>query len=345
MFDLAGNIHVHTRYSDGTGDVEAIAEAAGRAGLDFVIITDHNHLKAKKEEGYYGSVLVLVGSELNEQANHYLALNIEEEIEGDDENPQKVIDKVAQLGGLGFIAHPMEKGSLYYENGRTYPWTAWEVKGITGMDIWSYLSQWRDGLTNMPRALYNTYLNPHGPLRHPYPETLKKWSEMQMESLVVGIGCSDAHAIKIRKGCLFATISDYFFSFRCINTHLVTTKPLRGDLNEDKKVVYQSLREGRCYVSYDYFWNPKGFKFFARGRDGWVVNMGQRVPHNQVSLEVSLPASALVQLIRNGSVYRRSQGKVHVFSSLPPGVYRVEVKRRRMGKLRTWIISNHIFLE
>src|SRR4029079_13065624 len=37
----AGAYHVHSTRSDGNGDVATIAAAAARAGLKFVIITDH----------------------------------------------------------------------------------------------------------------------------------------------------------------------------------------------------------------------------------------------------------------------------------------------------------------
>src|SRR4029077_13390979 len=38
---VAGAYHVHTTRSDGHGDRDAVAHAAARAGLKFVILTDH----------------------------------------------------------------------------------------------------------------------------------------------------------------------------------------------------------------------------------------------------------------------------------------------------------------
>jgi nitrogenase molybdenum-iron protein alpha/beta subunit len=38
-YDYKGAIHVHSTYSDGTGTVEEIMQAANEAGLDFVVIT------------------------------------------------------------------------------------------------------------------------------------------------------------------------------------------------------------------------------------------------------------------------------------------------------------------
>ncbi len=42
MIELVGNMHMHTLYSDGTATHREIAEAAARAGLDWIIVTDHN---------------------------------------------------------------------------------------------------------------------------------------------------------------------------------------------------------------------------------------------------------------------------------------------------------------
>ena len=41
MYELAGNLHMHTPCSDGEKYHAAIAEDAIKAGLDFVIVTDH----------------------------------------------------------------------------------------------------------------------------------------------------------------------------------------------------------------------------------------------------------------------------------------------------------------
>jgi predicted metal-dependent phosphoesterase TrpH len=51
LFEAVGNMHMHTYYSDGEAWHDEIAEAAIAAGLDFVIVTDHNVL-VKGVEGY-----------------------------------------------------------------------------------------------------------------------------------------------------------------------------------------------------------------------------------------------------------------------------------------------------
>ena len=52
LFELTGNMHMHTPYSDGEKWHVDIAEDAIKAGLDFIIVTDHN-IWVDGVEGYY----------------------------------------------------------------------------------------------------------------------------------------------------------------------------------------------------------------------------------------------------------------------------------------------------
>ena len=61
--EVVGAVHVHTTHSDGAGSVQHVAAAARRAGLDFVVVTDHNTFGAKPAEGYAGDLLLIVGTE------------------------------------------------------------------------------------------------------------------------------------------------------------------------------------------------------------------------------------------------------------------------------------------
>ena len=82
MIEYAGAIHIHSIYSDGSGEVTDIAGFAAESDLDFIILTDHNTLRALHEgfEGWYGKTLLLVGCEINdkENKNHYLAFGVDE---------------------------------------------------------------------------------------------------------------------------------------------------------------------------------------------------------------------------------------------------------------------------
>lgn len=42
MIEYTGAIHMHSTFSDGTGEVPDIARFADEVGLDFILLTDHN---------------------------------------------------------------------------------------------------------------------------------------------------------------------------------------------------------------------------------------------------------------------------------------------------------------
>lgn len=49
MHEYVGALHIHSVYSDGTGTVEEIINYAREVGLDYLILTDHNTVKALKK--------------------------------------------------------------------------------------------------------------------------------------------------------------------------------------------------------------------------------------------------------------------------------------------------------
>src|SRR5436309_13384213 len=114
LIDLAGVVHVHSLYSDGTGTVPEIAAAAEANRLDFVLLTDHDSMEAKdrREEGWHGSVLVLVGVEVSPyRKNHYLAFGLDRPIDHRGLEPAEIVERVNEAGGFGFLSHPFSTGS------------------------------------------------------------------------------------------------------------------------------------------------------------------------------------------------------------------------------------------
>src|SRR5688572_17772691 len=114
VHDLAGVIHCHSTHSDGTGTVAEIGAAADHAGLDYLLLTDHDTLAAAErgEEGWYGSALLLAGFEVSpRRQNHYLAFGLREPIDHAGLSPAQIVERVEAGGGFGFLAHPFSKGS------------------------------------------------------------------------------------------------------------------------------------------------------------------------------------------------------------------------------------------
>ncbi|MEW6662267.1 MAG: CehA/McbA family metallohydrolase [Bacillota bacterium] len=347
MKEYTANLHVHTNYSDGSGSVRDIVQAAEKAGIDVVGITDHSTLTAweRGEEGWHGKVFVLVGVEINQDINHYLAFGIENLVPDNDALPQKVINRVHQMGGIGFIAHPFEKGSPLVEGGKSYPWTDWQVKDYNGICIWNYTSQWRDSIRTVPEALWRVYITPNSSFKSACPRALYRWDQEAQKRQVVAIGGSDAHAVQARYGPFQPVIFPYEFLFKCINTHILTNNPLTGDYRQDKLSLLAALAQGRCFVSFDYYYPARGFRFQAVNQQEVLAVMGDACPFSPgAALEVDLPDPGDVRLIKNGRLTAVQKGCRAGWKIAEPGVYRVEVWKRVFGlKPMAWVYSNPIY--
>ncbi|MEW5725835.1 MAG: CehA/McbA family metallohydrolase, partial [Thermodesulfobacteriota bacterium] len=193
--ECVANLHVHTTFSDGSGRMDQVVKAARKAGLDVLLINDHDTLEAREKgyEGYYGRLLVLVGVEVSGPHNHYLAYGLRAMPRYNWQDPQDFIDRIKAVGGVGFLAHPHEKGSPLSEGGRAFTWEDWSVGGYDGLEIWNHTSCWKAKAQNLPSALYHYFLRTWT-LDGPEPKTLALWDEINEKRAAAGLGGSDAHA-------------------------------------------------------------------------------------------------------------------------------------------------------
>jgi hypothetical protein len=344
MFEYIGATHMHSTFSDGTGEVTDIAKFADEVGLDFILLTDHNTLRALQEgyEKWYGNTLLLVGVEINdkENRNHYLAFGIDEAF-GTRTPANKYVAKVKELGGIGFLAHPHEKRD--HKEHPAYPWTEWDTEDFTGIEIWNHMSEWVENLTEENK--YRSFLHPLRTINAPPKETLKIWDELNQKRKVIAIGGIDAHAHKYNLvGFIEVEIFPYKVLFKSIRTHIFIDEAIKKgksvkDINTAKWQIYNALKDGRCFVANDYVAESKGFRFFAE-HNGKKYQMGETVPDNKnVELSVLLPGiEAEIKLIRNGNVIEKNNGMNAEFIVNKKGAYRVEVFNNK----RAWIFSNHI---
>ena len=351
MSEVVVNLHMHTRYSDGTGSHEDIAAAALRAGLDAVIVTDHNVL-VQGAEGYYGPgrrrVLVLVGEEIHDQdripqKNHLLVFGVRQEFSPLAHDARALIRAVREAGGLSFIAHPNDPAAAKFGES-DISWVDWSVSDFTGIELWNGLSELKTLIpTRLHAMLYAFFpaLLAHAPI----PATLKKWDELLLHSRVVAVGGSDAHALHAHMGSLRRTLYPYEFHFRAINTHLLIPEPLSGDTEADRGTIYSALGAGHCFVGYDLPLSTRGFRFAAYGREGTALMGDEIACRSGVTLQAHLPAFAEIRLIHNGKLIRKERS-AHALTHLAvePGAYRVEAWRRYLGRKRGWIFSNPIYV-
>jgi hypothetical protein len=90
-------------------------------------------------------------------------------------------------------------------------------------------------------------------------------------------------------GPIHRIIFPYEFHFKTINTHVFVPEPLTGDVPSDKKMIYEALAAGRCFVAYDLPAPTRGFTFKAKGLERSVI-MGEEISvKGGVTLQAHVP--------------------------------------------------------
>ena len=373
LIDYSGILHIHTRFSDGTGTVDEVIQAAQRAHVDFMVISDHNNIKARQAgaEGWHdskgknqpvsdpsdfpkSSTLVIVGEEYTRKSGHFLSLNIQS-----NGFPKKHLESylefIHQQGGLTFICHP-HFGARYQFLIGDSSWKRWDILDQyigrsrkstesevslwpAGIELWSYLGDWAEDLHwfNFRKHINN----PDYYIQGPDARTLETWDRLCQSHPLVAIGGLDAHALSIlpfRTGIILP----YFESFLTIRTHILAN-PFIGEWKTDSQKVFDSLQKGHCYISYDLLHPPKGFMFSITDEDEEILGiMGDTIPFRKgMTLKIEFPhPEAEIRLIRDGELLKETVGDYLAYPPEKAGVYRVELTLNN----RAWLFSNPLYL-
>jgi hypothetical protein len=342
--DYTGVIHIHSTYSDGLKDLPSIIKAAKKARCNYMIITDHNTLKALPDEGWYGSTIVLVGEEITagQDQGHYLAMRLTSEVHPHN-SPQDIINNTISQNGIGFISHPFFDTTKRWIFGITpVTWKNWKVTGFNGMEIWNYSVDWIENfkcLLAYPLGL----IFPNRFIDGPPDAALKKWDELLRYQKVVGLGNVDAHGYF----CSYKRI------FKTLHTHLLLKKALSYKslfFKKDKNMIYKALEMGNCYLSYDYLASASGFMFSADNGQLQVI-MGDElgILGIGVSLKISSPKPGLLRIIKDSQIIASAtDARTLVKTITEPGAYRAEVYLNTSKGIKKnyqpWIYSNPIYI-
>lgn len=347
-YDLACVIHLHSTHSDGTGTVAEIARAGSQSGVDVVLLTDHDSLAARHrgEEGWYEKTLLLCGEEVSPLGgNHFLAFGIDAEIDHRGLSPAAICDTVAQAGGFGFVAHPFSKGSQRFGRlASAMPWNDLDHHGVRGIELWSFVTDSSEGIERLSDVA-KFVVAPNRYVTHPPKRNLAEWDRLCQTRRVAAIGGLDAHQFGLRiAGRVPIRAMSYKRSFRHLRTHALLAEPLTGDLQADRRRVFEALSEGSSYLAMDSLAPARGFSFWAESAVG-QAQMGSEHPASDgFTLRAQLPEPAVLRLVRDGSELQATRASALEHAATEPGVYRVEALRESAGRLRTWIISNPIYL-
>ena len=338
--ERVGTLHVHSRYSDGAGDVEEILRAARDAGLDHVVLTDHDTLAAAREGwgGTHDGVTLLVGVEITpKRRGHVLALQVDHCEGYATQLGAATLDSVLAQGGRVIVAHPQGKQKLSLGI-RHAPWYDWHHPAVQGLEIWSYTHDWVDEVEwwRLPEA-YAFWRHPERQVKGPSRAVLDTWDRLGLERRLSGLGALDCHARRIP--LTGWVIFSYERMFRWLRNHLfVREEDMRRD---PQAALWQALLEGRGYVAHDILADARGVRCGALLPNGRALQLGEEAPWAAGAvMTLALPRAAEVHWMENGRLRLREHTARMAVHPAGPGVNRFEVYLNG----RPWIFTNPVYL-
>ncbi|MCZ6631776.1 MAG: CehA/McbA family metallohydrolase [bacterium] len=334
MFEYSGAIHIHSKYSDGSGSIPCILEDAKKAELDFITLTDHNTLSARvaRWEGWHGNLLLMVGEEVSSRKGHCLALGTKQRV-SHRQPPAGIIDDIQIQDGLSFIAHPHGSYRPLIKR-KNHAWRDWTITGFTGLELWSYMFDWIKDFHYL--RFYQHYRYPERFIEGPNPQTLQLWDQFCQTSRCVAIGGVDAHARKYP--IVGFTVFPYEQTFRTLRTHILTHEAFSKNASKDIPIALQSLRQGHCFIGYDFLHNTTHTRF--QSVDKTLLMGDEHVFEHPIELEIYVPISADLTVIKDGQPLESLFASKHRFEAKTPGVYRIEARLQN----KPWIYTNPIYL-
>ena len=339
VHDLACVVHIHSTASDGTSTVPEIARAAARAQADVVLLTDHDTLAAKQrgEEGLVRRRAAAGrrgGSPLGR--DHYLAFGVDEHVRHRGLDACGIARAVRDAGGFGFAAHPFSEGFARSKR-PGMPFGGLDCDALHGIELWASPTTPASGsgassADPLPRT-------PRGGARPPAGAQHAPLGRALPQRRVIAIGGLDAHQFGKRIGPVVPfRVMAYHRTFRYIRTHVLCTSRRRGELERDRELVFDALREGRCYIAVDSV-APRAASRWGRRRAD-----GRRGARRAPDAAGAHPARRPLRLLRDGQELADAEGTSLDAEVEEPGVYRAEALRQAKGRERTWILSNPVYL-
>ncbi len=283
---LRGAYHIHSTRSDGRAEPAEIAAAAKAAGLQFVVLTDHNPPDARPPE-FVDGVLLIHAAELSTPVGHLVALGLPRALTA-PEREQGAVQLARSLGASTFLAHPIQQKR---------PWTDWEAAtAATGLELYSADSMFRDAqrhpLSRFLPAVGAYLTRPVQGLLTvvvPQPEATERLLSLSVTGPKVALCAHDAHGLP-----------PYQAEFETLSMYLPASlgKSLPTDAAAARALVLTALASGEAYCGFHALAEASGFDVQGM-KPGRQAQLGQTL---KVVLPAATPPSARVEVRGPGKV-------------------------------------------
>ena len=360
---IPGIIHVHTSRSDGLSGPDEIAAAAARAGLKFLVFTDHGDATRKPDPPQYRSgVLCLDGVEISTNGGHYVAIDLPASPYPLAGEARDVVEDVRRLGGFGIAAHPdSPKPQLQWREWQApvdgvellnpdTAWRVWAQQASGDSDQWPARRRLFAALLDYafrPAPVMASLIRP--------TQAVGNWATIARRRRLVAIAGADAHAKLAPRSAdpgdsrYALPLPGYESSFRVLSIHVKPERPLSGsDAIADARVLMRAIRSGHLYTAVDGVATPASFEFSASNDHGSVSEGDEIGVGGPVTLHVRSNApSGFTTTVWSGTTVLSGdhhEPEFTIQAPVEPAVYWVEIRATGQPTALTWVRSNAIYV-
>ena len=355
---IPGVLHIHTNRSDGRSTPDEVAAAAARAGLKFIVFTDHGDGTRQPDPPTYRSgVLCLDGVEIRPPAVTTSRSTCPPRRIRWPANPvtsrgraparwlrhrraSRFTEDRAPLGGLGAPIDGVE-------------WVNPDTELARARDGWVSRFQIFAGVLHYQVRPAETLAN----LLTDISEPISHWNTIAAGRKIVAISGVDAHAnLALRNTDPVETrfafpLPSYEASFRMLSVHITPELPLSGDAAADGAIVMRAIRAGHLYTAIDGVASAPSVRI--------QCEQCQRNGPRRATSCVPTARSRFACAAMHRLALRRSSGAAaEILMSAPsderteltvkadgaPAVYRAEVRSSDPERPRNWLLSNGIYV-
>lgn len=361
---LRGVTHVHTEAShDAEGSLDEVAAAARRAGLDFVVLSDHPQRPPRltRPPAFRQGVLIVDGHEITIRQDgvdrgRLIIAGLDTAVVRWEGSLDELSRRVRSTGALAMVVH----GRAPRENER---WSLPPIDGVVGWEVMDLGDIARRRLNSVWAPFHIADLITGGLERWPSASILRlnregfddrgilAWDSLDSRSPIAATAGLNHHPKARILGFAFPGYGPFFRT--AVNQVLLdsdTNDPYAG-----RDAITDALRHGAAFISLGEARAASGFRFTATSRDGTCAEMGDNAPlGNGTRLRAAVHGMTshriVFRVLHDGRTIAWRRGPSLDLPIDRPGAYRIEAYRYglRLGRwylgFRPWIFSNPIRL-